>query len=334
MLDFAAPFWFLALPLPAVVWFAATKYAGKTHLRPERPALVHPYAGLLTRLSRSNATSKRQKPWLWLLGCTALVVAMARPQWSDAESVNGAFSRDIMLAVDVSGSMRAQDFIIDGVVVSRLDMVKNVVTAFIQQRHGDRLGIIVFADDTYTLAPITSDLSIIQSLLEELQHGIAGEKTALGSAIALAVKRLEAQQDKQRVLIVLTDGTNTSGTIHPNTAIAMAKEKGVRIHTIGIGSQRRVAFPKASLEQPELVQMPLDENQLRRIASETGGQYFLASDSNAMQRITAEIDRLETREVKDASGGPTSEWYWIPLTIGLTLLFLSQQRSRGMVAPT
>lgn len=221
----------------------------------------------------------------------------------------------------------------NGATLSRLDMLKKIVNQFLSERHGDRIGLIVFADDAYTLSPLTSDMNIVRSLLQEVRHGMAGEKTALGTAMALAVKRLQDRDAKARVLILLTDGSNTAGEIHPDAAAALAAEEGIRIYTVGIGSHQTVPFPRGPNEKPAYTEMPLDEHLLRRIAERTQGRYYAAANTTEVQRIIGDIEKLEKIDITDNALLKHTEWYWLPLSAGLTLLLVSQRRARNEVLP-
>ena len=332
MLELAAPWWLLAVPLPWLAWWGNGRLkSGKLPLATV-PAIRHAQADVLLNLIGNTRPHINRTPWLWIIGCVCLVLALARPQWTDS-APNTYKGRDFLLALDVSGSMRAQDFTVEGATLSRLDMLKKVVSQFLSERHGDRIGLIVFADDAYTLSPLTSDMNIVRSLLQEVRHGMAGEKTALGTAMALAVKRLQDRDAKARVLILLTDGSNTAGEIHPDAAAALAAEEGIRIYTVGIGSHQTVAFPRGPNEKPAYTEMPLDEDLLRRIAERTQGRYYAAANTTEVQRIIGDIEKLEKIDITDNALLKHTEWYWLPLLAGLALLLASQRRARNEVLP-
>jgi len=326
MLHLHAPYWLAALLLPALVLWLLHRQPPKPQI--QENALIHPFADLFSELNQA-ITQTKKIPWCWLTGLTLITLALSQPQWIDTSSEDKRYGRDIILALDVSGSTRAQDFLIDGQVIDRLDMIKHVANNFIDHRQGDRIGIIIFGDDAYTLIPLSPDLLTVKKLIANLDNNIAGEKTALGDAIALASKRLKDNAQRQRVAIILTDGSNTAGKIHPLTALKTAQEHNIRIHTIGIGSHRRVAFPKALLEQPELVQMPLDEKLLRQLASETGGLYFLGESSDALQKISQDINAIEQMP-RSTPLGATQELYWLPLFTGMLLLLAPMLRQHTL----
>ena len=332
MLELAAPWWLLAVPLPWLAWWSHLQLKSGKLIPTTPPAIKHAQADVLLGLIGDTQLRFNLTPWLWIIGCALLVIALARPQWTES-APNTYKGRDFLLALDVSGSMRAQDFTIDGITLSRLDMLKKVVNQFLSERHGDRIGLIVFADDAYTLSPLTSDMNIVRSLLKEVRHGMAGEKTALGTAIALAVKRLHDNSAKARVLILLTDGSNTAGEIHPDAATALAAEEGVRIYTVGIGSHQTVSFPRGPNETPAYTEMPLDEDLLRRIAVRTQGRYYAAANTEAVQRIISDIEQLEKIDITDSALLQHTEWYWLPLIAGLALLLAAQSRTHNEVLP-
>lgn len=344
MLELAVPAWLLAVPLPWLAWWITVRHKPGKPVSATAPAIRHAQADILFNIIGNTQPHLNRTPWLWIIGCACMVIALARPQWIES-APNTYKGRDFLLALDVSGSMRAQDFDAQGrasaeggrmpgaATLSRLDMLKKVVNQFLSERHGDRIGLIVFADDAYTLSPLTSDMNIVRSLLKEVRHGMAGEKTALGTAMALAVKRLQDHEAKARILILLTDGSNTAGEIHPDAAAALAAEEGVRIYTVGIGSHQTVPFPRGPNEKPAYTEMPLDESLLRRIAERTQGRYYAAANTAEVQRIISDIEKLEKIDIKDHALMQHVEWYRVPLIAGLALLLVSQYRMRNEVLP-
>ncbi len=349
MLELAVPAWLLAVPLPWLAWWVTVRRKPGTPVSATAPAIKHAQADILFNIIGNTQPHLNRTPWLWIIGCACMVIALARPQW--IESVPNTYKgRDFLLALDVSGSMRAQDFnaqgsasaeggsmpgaaTLEGATLSRLDMLKKVVNQFLSERHGDRIGLIVFADDAYTLSPLTSDMNIVRSLLKEVRHGMAGEKTALGTAMALAVKRLQDDDAKARILILLTDGSNTAGEIHPDAAAALAAEEGIRIYTVGIGSHQIIPFPRGPNEKPAYTEMPLDEDLLRRIAERTQGRYYAAANTAEVQRIISDIEKIEKVDITDNALQKYTEWYWLPLISGLALLLASQYHARNEVLP-
>lgn len=323
MLNLATPWWLLLLPLPWLLWRLMLRQR-----QGDRPgAIIHPQSQLLLELSQNP--QRHQRPWLWLLGCALLLLALARPQWWDNQQHQG---RNFLLALDTSSSMRAEDFAENGQPVSRMAMVKRVVEHFIEQRHGDRIGLLVFGDDAFTLAPLTTDTTLVRHNLQEVRDGMAGQKTALGQAIALAVQRLRGQDERSRILILLSDGSNTTGTIEPLQALAMAKANKVRIYTIGIGSNKAVLFPRGPVEGTQLATLPLDEGLLQQLAQQSGGHYYRAAAPGELEHIIGDIEQLETITLKGDEVRPR-EWYGPPLLLGLLTLLLARWRAGREVLP-
>jgi Ca-activated chloride channel family protein len=225
-----------------------------------------------------------------------LVVALARPQLGKAATQVFSEGIDIMLAVDVSGSMLAEDFQVDGQRVNRLDAVKSVVRKFLEHRPGDRVGLVLFGARPYTQSPLTLDHGWLMKNLERAQVGMIEDGTAVGSGLATAVNRLEASDAKSKIVILLTDGQNNAGKVPPLVAADTAKTLGYRVYTIGAGTRGNAPFPQVdAFGRRVYVSMPvdIDEDTLRRVADTTGGKYFRATDTPSLQQIYDEIDQLE-----------------------------------------
>lgn len=267
--------------------------------------------------------SGRWQAWLAVLCWLLLMVASARPQWLGDPIELPVSGRDIVLAVDLSGSMQTEDFRLDGDVVDRLTALKSVADEFIQRRVGDRLGLILFGDQPYVQVPLTFDRATLAQLLDEAVLGLAGERTAIGDAIGLAVKRLKEGQGQNQVLILLTDGANTAGQLTPLKAAELAGRQGLKIYPIGIGADRmevRTFF----FSQTVNPSAELDEKTLNAIAAQTGGRYFRARNTEELAEIYRELDRLEPVEREQKVYRPTSELYSWPLggALLLTLVLL------------
>jgi len=252
------------------------------------------------------------------LAWIGLLTAVARPVWVGDAVALPAAGRDLMLAVDLSGSMQEQDFRINQQVVDRLAATKLVASEFISQRTGDRVGLVLFGDQAYLQAPLTFDRETVRTLLGESAIGLAGERTAIGDAIGLALKRLQDSPEKNRVLILMTDGANTAGSVSPLEAAEMAATAGLKIYTVGIGSESQstrnvLGF---NLVNPNA---ELDERLLRAVADKTGGRYFRARDTEEFQRIYDELDRLEPVEVEAGEWRPQQELFRWPLLAALGL---------------
>jgi Ca-activated chloride channel family protein len=240
--------------------------------------------------------------WRWILpvlqiaGVGLLIVALARPQLGKAATQIYTEGIDIMLAVDVSGSMLSEDFTLEGQRASRLDAVKAVVRSFLEHRPGDRVGLVLFASRPYTQSPLTLDHGWLLNNLERAHIGMIEDGTAVGSALATAVNRLEASDAKSKIVILLTDGQNNTGKVPPLTAAEAAKTLGYRVYTIGAGTRGSAPFPQTdAFGRKVYVSLPvdIDEDTLRHIADITGGKYFRATDTASLQEIYDEIDKLE-----------------------------------------
>lgn len=244
---------------------------------------------------------------LWLLW-VCLVVAIARPQLIEPPVSRTVATRDLMLLVDLSGSMQTQDFTnAAGERVDRLAAVKEVLDEFLTRREGDRVGLIVFGNAAFTQVPFTQDLDAARILLDETAVGMAGPRTALGDAIGLAITMFEDSDVEDRVIIALTDGNDTGSRVPPSEAARIAADRGIRIHLVGVGD------PKSVGEEA------LDEETLNAVASATGGRYFHANDRDELEEIYAELDRIDTREVETLSYRPRMDLFHWPLALFLLL---------------
>lgn len=318
MLNFAWPWVFALAPLPLLVfWLAPRRESHETAVRvPFYSVLAQAGA---TRASGSGG-SLFQKGLLALLWICCLLAA-ARPQWVGDPVNLPATGRDLLLAVDISGSMETPDMNIRGRELPRIDVVKYVVSDFVERRESDRLGLILFGSAAYLQAPLTFDRATVKTLLMDAQLGFAGQQTAIGDAIGLAIKRLRDRPTDSRVLILLTDGANTAGEVEPKQAADLARLAGVKIYTVGVGADqmvqqtlfgRRTVNPSADL----------DEGTLRYIAEHTGGQYFRARDPQELIQIYDELDKLEPVEQDAATFRPISALYYWPLAAGFILSLL------------
>lgn len=263
----------------------------------------------------------RRRPWRLLLASLAwclLLMAVARPQWIGEPVTLPLTGRDLMLAVDLSGSMQIQDFELRGQAVDRLTATKHVAQAFIKQRVGDRIGLILFGSQAYVQSPLTFDRTTVNTLLQESAIGLAGKETAIGDAIGLAVKRLQKQHDSQKVLVLLTDGVNTAGKLKPEDTAALAAEAGIRIYTIGVGADAMVVKSFFGNRQVN-PSADLDEKTLTKIAEITGGAYFRARDTEGLKNIYARIDKLEPSERDQRVFRPIHSLYPWPLAMAMLL---------------
>ncbi|MDQ0505788.1 vWA domain-containing protein [Xanthobacter agilis] len=306
---------FFLLPLPLLAWLALP--AAPT---PKAGALKVPFFRELRAAGLVGGRGGAGHLWrgllltlIWLL----LVTAAARPTYVGPPIAVPVEGRDLMLAVDLSGSMARQDFSVGGVPMDRLSVVKAVADDFIARRVGDRVGLILFGTRAYVQAPLTFDRNVVRELLAASSIGMTGQETAIGDAIGLAIKTLRNRPDDQRVLILLTDGANTAGMLNPLQAAELAAREHVKIYTIGVG-----ADPRAM--NPWMVNMPsdLDEDALRKIAAITGGRYFRARDVQGLAGIYADIDRLEPVAGDPLYLNATQALFQWPLGAALVLSFL------------
>jgi len=286
--------------------------------REARPALAVPWfrrmADLLGQTPARGAEVARaglpKLLFLWLLWAL-LVVAIARPQYLEPPVSRTLPTRDLMLLVDLSGSMETADFNnAAGETVDRLTAVKEVLDEFLTRREGDRVGLIVFGNAAFTQVPFTQDLEAARILLEETRVRMAGPRTAFGDAIGLAITLFEESEVEDRVVIALTDGNDTGSRVPPAEAARIAEDRGISIHVIGVGD------PAAVGEEQ------LDEEALRTVATTTGGRYFHAADRDELQEIYAELDRIGTREVETATYRPRLDLFHWPLAVFLVLSLL------------
>ncbi|MEM7563369.1 MAG: VWA domain-containing protein [Pseudomonadota bacterium] len=305
------------LPLPFLIYYLIPR--GRLA---QNAALKVPGLGDFEQAANTGIAGHR--PW-WktvsLLAWVLLVLAASRPQWV-GESISIPVSgRDLLLAVDLSDSMRTGDFKLEGEQVNRLQATKQVASAFIERRKGDRLGLILFGSRAYVQAPLTFDTKTVNRLLQESVIGLAGERTAIGDAIGLAIKRLDDQSSQQRVLILMTDGTNTAGVVSPLQAAQLAAKNNLKIYTIGIGADPEIRTTWFGLRQ-SVPTAQLDEDSLRKIAALSGGQYFRARDSKALEHIYRLLDDLEPMPADEQERRPVAALFMWPLAAALGIALL------------
>lgn len=290
----------------------------------QQPALQVPWANRLQQVAAGNRglVSPHKFPWLaWLAWCL-VCVAVARPQQLGPAVAPPQAGREMMLAVDLSGSMGEEDMALGGRAVDRLTAIKAVVSDFLDRRDGDRIGLIVFGDRAFALTPLTQDRASVRQQLQTMVVGLAGRSTAMGDAIALATKRLQQQPNPEKVLILLTDGVNTAGTLDPQKAAQIAKQAGVRIHAIAFGGDG-AAVSLLGFQLPLGGGDDVDEAGLARIAKVTGGKFFRARDTGQLVGIYQEIDKLEPVQRQGQAVRPLIERYPAPLSAALVLGLLA-----------
>lgn len=318
-LEFAQILWLA--PLPILAWLVLPT------AKRQQMALWVPFFNDWQQLEGRQNTRGRKRLWTaiamtvtWL----ALLFAAAQPSWL-GEPVSQAISgREMLLAVDLSESMTIEDMEVNGQTTARINAVKSVVSEFVERRQGDKLGLILFGSQAYSHVPLTFDLTTLRTLLLEAQPGFAGKYTAIGDAIGLSVKRLLDRPEQSRVIVLLTDGANTAGTIDPVKAAQLAATAGIKIYTIGVGANE--------MEIPGIFGTPLgsrrinpsadlDEKSLQQIAELTGGRYFRASNTRELQNIYRLLDQLEPTGEDEVMFRPRASLAHWPLALALLCSF-------------
>lgn len=321
-LEFAWPWVFLCILLP-IISYRLMPPARQS----SQGALLFPFTQMLASIQADSVSrNSRLLKWLAMLAWLLLVIAATRPQWIGDSIQVPVSGRSLMLAVDISGSMENEDMVINRRAVDRLTAVKAVAGEFIEKREGDYLGLILFGTKAYLQSPLSYDRKTIRILLNEAVTRLAGENTAIGDAIGLAVKRLKKQPQQNRVLVLLTDGANTAGSIEPLKAADLAASESIKIYTIGVGDD---AVRMSGIFGLRLRKSDLDEDTLKAIASKTGGRFFRARDIAQLQEIYQILDEIEPVTDENLSFRPVTELYQWPLAAALILaLVISIIRSK------
>ncbi len=318
---------FLVLPLPYLVYKLLPAAPRQNEAALHVP-FMHDFESVSEeKINTSNKLILFIAIFAWLL----LVIATARPQWLGEPVELPVSGRDLMLAVDLSGSMEVEDFKLNGQLVDRLTATKAVASEFIKRRKGDRIGLILFGKKAYLQTPLTFDRQTVSTLLNESVIGLAGKETAIGDAIGLAVKRLEKEDINSRVLILLTDGANTAGEVTPLKAAELAKQYQLKIYTIGIGADEMIVRSIFGSRRVN-PSADLDEKTLTAIAKTTNGKYFRARNTQELEKIYQLLDELEPVEKETQNFRPTTALYFWPLafSLGLSgLIILIRISSRG-----
>ena len=322
MFSFLWPWLFILIPLPLLMrWLTPASDS-------QVAAIRAPFAsrwrvlGEQQGLSNRNGLIKALLVWLiWLL----LLCGAARPQWTGEPIELPNSGRDLMLAIDLSGSMQIEDMQIGNTLLSRIEAVKAIASDFTERRQGDRVGLILFGTRAYLQAPLTFDVGTVTQFIREAQLGFAGEDTAIGDALGLAIKRLRDRPAESRVLILLTDGQDTASTVDPMEAAALASELGVTVYTIGIS--RRIGSRTSNSGE-------VDEALLNAVAKATGGQYFRARNPAELQSIYQVVDELEPIEQAKSTFRPVRSLTWMPVggALFLAVLLAITQNLRNMRA--
>ena len=307
--------WLLTLLLPAAGYYLYRLRKGGAALR------ISSVAGVL-KAPRTVRYYLRHAPFVLRMAALAtLVVALARPQSAEQNTRTNTDGIDIMLALDVSGSMLARDFR-----PARLEAAKEVAGSFISDRYGDRIGLVVFAGEAFTQSPLTADQSTLLTLLGRVRSGLIEDGTAIGNGLATAINRLRESEAKSKVIILLTDGVNNRGEIAPQTAAEIAKAQGIRVYTIGVGTEGMAPYPAVDIYGTPtggtvMAKVEIDEKTLRSIAEQTGGQYFRATDKAKLKAIYDQINQLEKSKVEVTEHVTYHEQYLMWALAGLLLLF-------------
>jgi Ca-activated chloride channel family protein len=312
MFEFVYWWVFLLLPLPLLARY---------FLSPKKQSYTQVWIPLADGLQQQKLTKKNPLisfiiPWLlWFL----LLATIAKPIWYDQPIRIQQQSRDMILSLDLSGSMDEVDMPLNGKTVNRLTLVKSIVKDFVKTREGDRLGLILFADHAYLQTPLTFDVETVSTMVDETQIGLVGNRTAIGESIAMAIKRFVENKNEQRVLILLTDGANTAGKIKPIVAAQQAAKNNIKIYTIGIGADEMIkrGFFGNQRVNPSA---DLDEKTLTEIARLTNGQYFRARNQEDLQKIYDTINQLQPVDSEFLEFRPENNLFFWPLSLAILIL--------------
>ncbi len=310
MLVLAHPAWLWALPLAVLLLLAPPHSPAHAKV-----ALIHPNLGDAD-LSKQRMVRGRGVALLLFIAACLMLLSLAQPQWQGAPIAEKPLGREIVLLVDTSSSMSITDFKVQGLAVSRLDVLKTIAGDFVRARDGDHFGLVVFGEQAATLAPPSFDQDLILGQLARLQIGIAGEATALGDALGLALKQVRPDASLRPVIIVFSDGDSTAGQMKVAEALAAAQALKVKIYSVAIGSD---LFASASRPQPVN-----PDPSLRQLAEASGGKFYVAADGRSLQAVIADIGRLAPSIPRPASRRVTVEWYWLPLLGAIGALWLAQ----------
>lgn len=312
--DFANPayFWLLLVLLPMIAWYVMKERGSHADLQ---FSSIH----FFKTVRRGNRVWLRHVLFGFrVLALVFLIFALARPQSNNSWQTYNSEGIDIVLALDISGSMLARDFEPD-----RLEAAKEVATKFILERPQDRIGLVVFSGESFTQSPLTTDQAVLVNLLRDIKSGMIEDGTAIGLGLANAVNRLKDSEAKSKVIILLTDGINNRGSIAPMTAAELAKTFGIRVYTIGVGTLGEAPYPVQTPWGIQLQNMPveIDEDILMQIANMTGGKYFRATDNQKLEQIYGEIDQLEKSKVEVKHFSKKDEkYFWFALIGALCLI--------------
>jgi len=313
--EFANPayFWLLLILVPMIIWYMFKEKSSHADLQ-------FSSIRVFKLMKRGNKVWARHLLFVTrVLAIIFLILALARPQSNNSWQTYNSEGIDIVLALDISGSMLARDFTPD-----RLEAAKEVATKFILERPQDRIGLVVFSGESFTQSPLTTDQSVLVNVMKDIRSGMIEDGTAIGLGLANAVNRLKDSKAKSKVVILLTDGVNNRGSIAPMTAAELAKTFGIRVYTIGVGSMGSAPYPIQTPFGMQLQRMPveIDEEILTQIANMTEGKYFRATDNEKLAQIYKEIDQLEKSKIEVKHFSKKDEQYFYFALIGALLLIL------------
>lgn len=327
MIHLANPWFLLLLFLAIPLFYRGSRAGGRIRFS---------NIDLLKRLSQPKFHPRQILLGLRVLAFTLLVIALARPQMGKRFTEVESEGVDIILALDTSGSMQALDFKVEGKRVNRLEIVKKVVADFIDKRPNDRMGLVVFGEEAFTQCPLTLDHGILVEFLKQTQIGMAGDGTAIGSAIGTSINRLKDLKSKSKIVILLTDGVSNAGELSPLDAARLAQSFNTKVYTIGVGSNGAAPYEVEGFFGKQLMmqEVEMDEATLQKIAETTKARYFQATKTEELQQIYDEIDRLEKYKIKVKEYTEYKEIfiYFVLMALGLLLIemVLSQTRLRKL----
>ena len=314
-IEFANPklLWLLLLVPLAIIWYILR------HKKQEASVNFSDLKGMVKLPKTWKAYLRHLLFALKMAALALLIVALARPQSSSTNSTSNIEGIDIVMAMDVSGSMLARDLKPD-----RLTAAKNVASDFVKDRPGDRMGLVIFSGETFTQVPLTTDHGVMLNMLAEMKNGLIDDGTAIGDGLATAISRLKDSEAISKVVILLTDGMNNAGSVDPYTAAEMAKLFGVRVYTIGVGSYGTAPYPVQTPFGTQMQQMKveIDEKLLTTIANSTGGKYFRATNNQKLDEIYAEIDKLERSKIEVTEFRRLHEEFYPLVAWAIALLLL------------
>lgn len=316
---------YLLLLIPLMVFWYFKK--GKNR----QPSIIYSSFKIIDDIPKNWKEKLRHLPMvLRVLSLTFLIIALARPQTFSSGQNIYAEGIDIVMDLDISGSMLAQDL-----KPNRLDAAKNVIDNFIKERTTDRIGLVIFSRDAFTQCPLTIDYNVLTNLLDQVKTGMIEDGTAIGNAIANGVNRLRESKAKSKIIILLTDGMNNAGEVDPMSAAQIAKTFGIRIYTVGVGTRGEAPYPVQTPfgMRTQMVPVNIDEDMLKKIANETDGEYFRATSTQALKNIYDQIDKLEKTKIEVVPYRNSKEMFGSYLGLGLLFFFLDIAMIRSIFRP-